>query len=272
MLKKILEKLNKIIIDTPWYDYIEDEIIIKTALKIYNDDKKTYSKNKIIHRLCGQSGAGKTTQLLPAIKKALSLNKRKAKIIAVRNFAKYHPFYKELLNLFDKKDIREKTNSFALKCLFITLYKYIEDGYEIIYDVTLLNEKYEQLLNDILEKNGYTQTFNILAVNKKISDKNILKRQNDIKNFEYARSINNNSSLFFYKNLKKSLKYLSQNLNCYAIVWTSFFLYPVYFGNIKNCYCKFLEVRKLYYKNIYDEKTLLDNKIKIYNNLIKKFW
>lgn len=272
MLNSILNRLNKILIKSPWHDYIDDKIIINTALKIFEEDKKDYSKSKIIYRLCGQSGAGKTSQLLPAIKKGLLLNNKKAKVIAVRNFAKYHPNYKELLKLYSKNQIREKTNSFALKCLFLTLYLYLKNGYEIIYDVTLLSIEYEKLLCDVLKFFNYTQIFNIIAVNKKISDKNILKRQNDTHNLEFGRIINKNSVKYFYENLNKSIKYLSKNEKATAIIWTSFYLYPVYYGNIKNCYNKFKKLRKIKRKNIYTEKELLNNKIKIYNNLIKKFW
>lgn len=272
MLNKILNKLNKILLNSPWHDYIDNEIIINTALKIFEEDKKDYSKSKIIYRLCGQSGAGKTSQLLPAIKKSLLLNHRKAKVIAVRDFAKYHPNYKELLKLYSKHQIREKTNSFALKCLFLTLCLFIENGYEIICDVTLLSVEFEKLLNSILKEFNYTQIFNIIAINKKISDKNILKRQNDTHNFEFGRIINKDSAEYFYKNLNKSIKYLSKNEKATAIIWTSFYLSPVYYGNINNCYKKFKKFRKIKSSNIYTEKDLLNSKIKVYYNLIKKFW
>jgi hypothetical protein len=94
-----------------------------------------YQKNPFLIRVAGQSGSGKSSQLVPALETALQ-NKEVIKI-NVGAFAPFHPQYQQWQQQCPDQ-IREKTNGFALRAL-VMFYKHcILNQANIIFDMTLL--------------------------------------------------------------------------------------------------------------------------------------
>ncbi len=152
-------------------------------------------------RLAGQSGSGKSSQLLPAAKSIFAGRGSKSVIISVRNFAKYHPFYKEIEAKYGLRLIREKTNGFALYLLFLKLERLISDRYDIIFEVTLLDRDFERYISALLRDNGYIVDYHIMAVSKEQSDIWIKDRARNDSSMEQGREVSTYSSDYFYKAL-----------------------------------------------------------------------
>ena len=270
-LNCILNQLNKVLHFTPWKTNIQNNQIIKQSIKAFKLLTKNKTKSKTIHRLCGQSGTGKTSQLLPSIQTALQQKNNFPIILAVRCFAPFHPNYNKLA-IKNKKNLRENTNGFALRCLFLCTVLCLKNGYSIVYDVTLLNMPYEKLLEQYLKQFGYQQIFHLIALHPSISNFFIKKRTFDKNNKEFGRKIKTSSKKFFIKTLTQNLKYkykTKQNTPC--IVWSPFLLKPVFIGPIKNCYSVYKKYRKVKNKIILPEIKLLESKTTFYKNYIKIF-
>ncbi|MDR0422998.1 MAG: zeta toxin family protein [Rickettsiales bacterium] len=200
------------------------------------------SKSPFMFRLAGQSGSGKTTQLLPAVESVIPQNFIK---ISVRDFALEHPQYSK----FNKDMVREKTNGFALYLLFRVLGLLIKNNYNILFEVTLLDYNFEKHLLDLASK--YTIHFHILSIPLKKSNEWIENRQRKTGRVVLSKSIN-----YFYKVLPLTLeKILKLNLKMELYLWNGFETKP-YTENILN---KFK-----YYRNLnfieYDEDLLLTGK------------
>lgn len=268
--KNILDRIVAFAKNTPWQDDTDIEIIVDASKKAFEEMSRGCKKQKVLCRLCGQSGSGKTSQLLASI--LPNLYNGKVCVVAVRNFVKYYPKYDDLLNLLPKGELREHTNGFALKCLFLTLCRLLQSGYAILYDVTLLEPTYEELLNEQIEKYGYSQIFNLLAVPLEQSVQFIKKRQTDLQNNEYGRRISQDSVKYFYTNLETGLDYYIQKKDCSpVVVWTAYSKKPVYLGQVKNCKTKLIKYRRKLKRIKIAEKSLLTYKQNFYKKyLIKK--
>ena len=231
--KKVIEYVKT----TCWLDDTDTDVIISQAQKVFLDLIKNKTKKKMLYRLCGQTGSGKTTQLLASVEKLISDQKLNPVVLGVRSCAEYHPDYEYFKQNFPAGELREKTNGFALKCLCYVLKLLIENGYMILFDITLLDPVFEQYVLNLLKTHNYSVEYHILAVNKEISDNFIVKRYNSS-----GRIIYKSSADYFYKILPIGLKYITENdntNNCY--VWNAFDLNPVYHGKINCCYEKFIE-------------------------------
>ena len=154
-------------------------------------------------RLVGQSGAGKTSQLLPAVKEALVTNGIPFVSFAVRDFVKYHPDLEKIVQTYGESLLREKTNMFALTLLSEVLLRCISKKLPILLEVTLLAPVYEACIHTFLIKNGYHCDYQCLAVPKNVSDAWIQKRF-----LETKRVVSQNSSSFFYDTLEPAFKVL----------------------------------------------------------------
>ena len=257
--KKIFEHINNL----SWIKNVDDKETFEIALSAFENLKKNKTKNKKIIRIIGQSGSGKTTQLLPASKEYCNKKGISPIVFAVRNFASLHPEYDKLLQDYGKSNIREKTNNFALKCLLINLIKAIEEGYDIIFEVTFLTKEFEDFVNKYLKKNGYQCLYLCCAVNKDISDNFIKKREENKFSQECNRIVYKSSSDFFYKNLIKMMEYYSLNFSKETIIiWNAFDKKPVFYGNFRESFVVFEKEIKNSSNNFQNEKELLDEKIK----------
>jgi hypothetical protein len=197
-----------------WNYDIKKEEICQIAERAFADLKITADVTPTLTRLIGQTGAGKSTRLLP---KAIKDNTNGAVIIAVRNFVKYHP---------QRLTDREKTNGFALKILTEVLCKLIKAKANIILDMTFLSADYEKKIYALLKENGYRQKYLIRAVRKTQSDLFIIQREK-----ETGRIVSGISKKYFYKWLRPALQFY-QNEEC--IMWTAFKEEPIFMGKIKD--------------------------------------
>lgn len=151
-----------------------------------------------IIRLAGQSGSGKTTQLLPAICARPDANKYVH--IAVRVFAQYHPYYEEIKKTYGEKEVRERTNGFALLLLFRVVELLIENGYGVLFEMTLLDPDFEVYLTHLAKMHGYGILYNVMAVPHSFSDALISVRKK-----KDGRIVYKETSDYFYNILPQSL-------------------------------------------------------------------
>lgn len=238
--------------------------------KLIKDKKNT--KNPFIFRTAGQSGSGKTTQLLPSIQNIIDKKNKDFINISVRIFSTYHPYYNELLNKYGQELIREKTNGFALFLAFRVIEKLIKNKYNILFEITILDNDFELYLSRLAKTNRYKIHFHILSVPKVKSDYWIEKRkQNSIT--EGNRIVLKSSSNFFYdvlpNTLSKIINYHFWSKNDMIFLWTGFLECPVQYNKIyKNK--EFLKVFNEYRNyNTFKEKNeeyLLNYKKKWFEN------
>lgn len=154
-------------------------------------------------RLVGQSGSGKTSQLLPATQAALCANHVPYVSFAVRDFVKFHPKLEFIVKRYGESLLREKANAFALILLTNVLLRCISKKIPILLEVTLLAPVYEARIHAALIANGYRCDYQCLAIPKKVSDDWIQKRF-----LETKRVVSQNSSSFFYDTLAPAFKFL----------------------------------------------------------------
>lgn len=255
--------------DLSWKNDVDRKAIVDIAIKNFPNIAKMATKNATIIRLSGQSGSGKTTQLMPA---SYSLYEKKGIEpihFAVRNFSELHPEYGKLLSEYGPSEIRERTNGFALRCLLVSITIAIELKYDILFEVTLLTPEFEEFILKRLKKNNYKCLFLCLAVSKDISDYFIEKRMRNCASFEAGRVIFKSSSSFFYDTLIDAMSFLEK---CAGeervIIWDAFHKKPIYDGKIKNSLQKLLQGRNMGIRKFKDELKLLEAKKKY---LLKHF-
>jgi len=220
---------------TTWKDDAPDEVIWEQA-KLAVDNmlcEKKYTKAKRVYRLAGQSGSGKTTQLLPTLAGLEELRSNTPLVIAVRNFVKYHPKYEEIIATCEKGEIREKTNGFALKCLCAAFKQVMTMGYLTILDVTVLDPRFEEFINKQIQDNEYVAQYHILAVSKSLSDWFIDKRKNDSGSAETGKIVKQESKDYFYDILPIGIDYLGNvDSESVAFVWSAYEMEPIYRGSL----------------------------------------
>lgn len=245
----------------PWKNTIDSETIYNIAYKNFSNLTTGKTKNKHCFRLAGQSGSGKTTQLLPASNNFFSKNNLNPIIFAVRNFAALHPEYDEIVKNCDKNEIREITNSFALRCLLISLALAIENGYDILLDLTLLSSGVEGFINKFLIKNNYNYITLLLCVNIEISNHFIEKRKL-LNGVEGKRIVYKSSTTFFYTTLKEAVKFYAENFPATrVIIWNAYLPKPIYDGNFKDAEKVFFnEIENISY-NFSNEDLLREEKV-----------
>jgi predicted kinase len=180
-------------------------------------------------RIAGQSGSGKSTQVLPAVSAAAAYDKFIS--LSVADFVRFHP---------GGVTEREAVNGFCLRVLTEVLYKLVAEKVNIILDMTLLNKRYEKRLHHKLQKHNYELLYLVLAVPKHQSDEFIAKRKS-----ETGRVVSNKSAGFFYNCLFPSLKLLSKrapDANC--VMWSAYDLEPIFNGKIADAPPPFIAARQ----------------------------
>jgi len=159
--------------------------------------------SKFCIRLVGQSGSGKTSQLLPAVKAALEAQSQKYVSLAVRDFVLYHPNLSAIREHYDEGLVREKTNAFALTLLTLVLVRCIRAHLPILFEVTLLSPEYERFVHQCLSEEGYSCDYHCLAIDKAMSDAWIEARCR-----ETHRVVSKRSSDFFFQTLQPAFESL----------------------------------------------------------------
>ena len=176
-----------------------------------------FTKFRKLYRLAGQSGSGKTTRLLPGMLRNCNGT---PVIISVGFFAQYHPTL--------PATERERTNGFALKCLYVALKSVIEHGYMIVVDKTLLAPELESHVWNWLQSNDYQVEYHIKAVSKQQSDEFIKTREQ-----QTGRKVSEESSEYFYEILPIALEFLAtKDYDSTATVWTAFGEEPIHVGDL----------------------------------------
>ncbi len=245
----------------PWHSDVEDETIYKIAVENFHSISKNATKNRNFIRLIGQSGSGKTTQLLPASEQLFKVNNLSPIVFSVRKFASWHPNYNNLVQKYGQNRIREITNGFALRCLLFCAIFSMENGYDAIFEVTILSKQFEAFIAKYLNIYNYNVLYLCLAINKKTSTYFINKRKISACSQESGRIVNSSSSNFFYKTLLPTLKYLSKiTPNERIIIFNAFDPQPKYDGQLKNCIKPYVKERKNYLNPFNDELLLLNAK------------
>ena len=182
----------------PCEEELKEKIYIDNILEHFSLPQQT--QKHVLIRIVGQSGSGKSSQLLPALEESLK-NCPYIKI-SVSDFARFHPRF-EWLQKNCPGQMREKTNGFALKTL-IVFYQYcIQKKINIILDMTLLEPEIDFYLMMLAKEMGYTIQTHVLCVPKKISNLFIKLRQK-----KTHRQVNPSSSDYFFNALIPSLKNL----------------------------------------------------------------
>ena len=178
--------------------------------------------SKFCIRLVGQSGSGKTSQLLPAVKAALEAQSRKYVSLAVRDFVPYHPNLSAIREHYDEGLVREKTNAFALTLLTLVLVRCIREHLPILFEVTLLSPEYERFVHRCLSKEGYSCDYHCLAIAKKMSDAWIEARCR-----ETHRVVSKRSSDFFFQTLQPAFETLqSVRISNRVFIWDAYHTEP----------------------------------------------
>ena len=233
----------------------------KALDQAFEDKTKDIKKHNVIIRLAGQSGSGKSTQLLPAALKAFEKKGIKPVHIAVREFIKYHPYKEEIKQIFGEISFRENTNNFAVTLAFLVVEKLIENGYPILFEITLLDENFEDYLAGLAAQNGYETSYHVLAVPRKQSDHWIEKRNEGV-GVERPRKVSAFSKDYFFNCLPKALKALKESARASCTVWNGYEKEPVFNGKMGDE--KVLETLNLYRKKEilpHDPKELVQAKI-----------
>ena len=265
MMTSDLKRVFEYVASSPWPDTTPDDAVVKCATRAVEDMLRdgNYTQQERLYRLAGQSGSGKTTQLLPTVLRIEELRDNRPVVIAVRNFVTYHPEYKKIAAECKAGEIRERTNGFALKCLAVAVKQILAQGYLTVLDVTILSPEFEEFINAQIQANGYSAQFHILAVNKRQSDVFIKKRTNDLKAVESGKVVNKQTRDYFYDVLPKGLEYLGRvDRKSTAIVWTAYDKVPIYRGDLRGAKLAVTRGRRVYTQiPVYMEEDLRQAKL-----------
>ena len=180
------------------------------------------SKNRILFRLAGISGSGKTSQLLPAAEGYFAAKGMKPAVVAAREFVKYHPRYEEILASVDKSDVRKVTDEFATVMLFLVLSQLIKDGVDVILDVSFLAPEMEAILVKMLGAANYELTTLAIAASPKITGQFLGKRE-----WRHTEE----TEMEFVRSTEKAMHFYAENCSASRIViWNTYETEPVYDG------------------------------------------
>lgn len=203
---------------------ITDQMYPTILQKILKDFTKNATKNHQFFRIAGQSGSGKTTQLLPAVEAYFKSRSQQPILIAARLFVPYHPFADQIKTAYGAENLRTKTNEVSTILMFLTLKSLIKDGYDIILDVTLLDPLVEAALMQMLESAKYQTRLTLVAISKEISDQFIGKRR---------RKVAKSTAAEFWRATHLALDYYAKNHpKMPTTIWSAWDKQPIYDGPI----------------------------------------
>ncbi|MDR0647211.1 MAG: zeta toxin family protein [Puniceicoccales bacterium] len=183
-------------------------------------------------RLVGQSGAGKTTQLLPAVEDVFQQANLQPVFLAVRNFVHYHPHLEAIRQQYGEDLLRENTNAFALSLLVLVFEKCVQRRYPVVFEVTLQSPLFEAHIHALLEENAYACDYQCLAIAKEDSDAWIQARYR-----KTQRHVAPKSAQFFFETLNPALEFLQTiRLPNRFFIWNRYRLDP----EVSSCQDPFL--------------------------------
>ncbi len=204
---------------------VADEEYPEIVDKIVRDFTINATRNRQFFRICGQSGSGKTSQLLPAVEKWLEVRRLQPVLIGARLFVPYHPHAKEIEAEYGAENLRKMTDEVSTILMFLTLKALIEAGFDIVLDVTLLDPIVEGVLMGLLSDNNYQTRMMMVAVSKEISDQFIAKRA--------GRVVAKSTADEFWRVIREALEfYAMEYKNMPFLAWSAWGEEPVFDGVI----------------------------------------
>ena len=216
-------------------------------------------------RLVGQSGAGKTTQLLPALQHVLKEFNRDAVHLGVRLFANYHPYAQQIREFGGLENFRENTNAFALKLLTCVLIQLIKCHYSVLFEVTLLDPVYETCIHQFLSQEGYFCDYHGLAVPLEASEA-WLERRRVLEN----RVVSDCSIHFFFETLNPALKALQvANIPNRFFIWDRYHREPLILKIQDPSLIQIYETSRNQNLPLLSEKDLQDSKVRYLSDFYK---
>ena len=257
IIEKVFQYVDEV---SPWADDTPAEVVFCCARK-WLLEQDLPSAQPIIYRLAGQSGSGKTTQLLPMV---LDFEKGQGNdvfVVAVRGFYKLHPRFAEFETTLEKSELRERTNGFSLKCLAVALGLVMERGVCVVLDMTVLDPVFEEYFDSLVKKHGYEARYHVMGVPKQQSDDFIAKRKGGT-GAEAGRAVTTETADYFYDVLPKGLAFLASVDNkSTATVWTAYDKQPVYVGGLGGVVKEIKNARSKVKELIFSEQELRDAKV-----------
>lgn len=186
-------------------------------------DQIQMQEKPFLIRVAGQSGSGKSTQLIPALEDFLKGEKYVK--INVGIFAPFHPKYQKWQQ--ENADlVREKTNGYALRALILFYKHCVEHRANILFDMTLLEPEIEQYLMGLAKQKDYRIQMHVLCVPKKVSDYFIQRRYQKTHRYVSTKSAN-----YFFNALAPALKSLIGkpffDKKDVLWLWTHYHPYPI---------------------------------------------
>lgn len=223
--------------------------LIKKVLVEFTENS---TKNRKLVRIAGVSGSGKTTQLLPAAEKYFENNKMQPVLVAARRFVKYHPYCEEIKQFYGEENLRKMTDEFSTIMMFLCMQKLVEQGYDIILDVTLLDPAIEGMLSEALKKGGYDSVLLMIAASPEVAAKHLSGRQwrhTEETEKEFIRATEH--AMGFYAKFVPNMR---------TIIWNVYDKEPVYDGPICKSLAVFGEYSKIIEIPEHDEDELREAK------------
>lgn len=192
----------------------------KAASVAMKDLTSGKTKNRFMIRLAGISGSGKTSQLLPAAEAYFAAHNCRPVIVAAREFVKYHPHYKEIVEQCSKSEIRKVTDEFATVMLFLVLSQLIKEGFDLILDVSFLALSMEGILVNMLEEAKYDLMTLLTAISPEATEKFLANRE-----WRHSKETERE----FVRATGEAIKFYA-GMPSRIVMWNSYELEPVYDG------------------------------------------
>lgn len=254
--------------DFPCELHLLDEIYLDRIVECYADSLNPSSAPFFI-RITGQSGSGKSSQLLPAIQEALK--ETKYVHLTISKFAIFHPEYEE----FQKKipDMaREKTNGFALRSMLLFFEYCVRNRISIVLDFSLLDTAFEIYLLALLKLQKYKVHMHVMCVPQDVSNVLIAHRWR-----ETHRCVTRQTASYTFDMLPLSLEQIL-NFGSFSeddriVMWSLCSTLPIICTNFSDK--SVLHLLKKYrapeYNNLVEPNELLRSKIVWMKNFLKDF-
>ena len=189
--------------------------------------KKGATNSGVLVRLTGQSGSGKTTQLLPAAGSYFEKKNLKPIIIRAQELAKYHPYYEEILKKYGEAEIRKRTDDFATILMYLVVKNLTKKHYDLIIDVSFVSPKIEMLLM-MMTKKYKERLFLMMALPLELSEKLLEARK-----WRHDKKMEKE----FYDATEKSLKFYGKYFpEIHIVIWGFDKPEPIYGGEIRDAY------------------------------------
>ena len=222
---------------------VKDEQYPELVKKVFKDWTAEATQGRRFFRVAGQSGSGKTTQLLPAAEAWFEARGGRPVLVAARRLVKYHPFAEEIRQEYGDSQQREMTHEVTTILMFLMLKELILGGYDMILDVTLLDPTVEGLLMKMLKAMGYEVRLNMMAVSRAISDELIARRQQTSRT---KRMVAQKTATEFWRATRVALEfYVEKFPELLVVVWNAWSVAPVFDGKLGDA--RFMEAMKKYW-------------------------